>query len=304
MLGADVSGMSLQRQFQMLGLGNRTLASIVNDLTICDRVSTPACIKALYQLPKTNKFVNTNVNNALGIVELALGNMQSYNQQDLNSFFKVFTPNIPAGTGPKLNSIQGGQAPSPPNLTSIEANLDFQVAYPLVYPQKTQVYQLSTSFNDFLDAVDKSYCNSTAFGITGNTPQLDGPFPAAQCGQFKPTSVISVSFGGEEFVMPTNYEKRQCMEFMKLGLQGTSVLFASGDSGTGTPSRSVFQGCLQKTTGQPSQTGQGTIFNVGSPVSCPYLTTGKFCLLSVPLCMHHNDTYICYSRCYTGQSRQ
>lgn len=33
--------------------------------------------------------------------------------------------------------------------------------------------------------------------------------------------------------MPVNYQRRQCNEIMKLGMQGISVVVASGDSGVG-----------------------------------------------------------------------
>lgn len=57
-----------------------------------------------------------------------------------------------------------------------------------------------------------------------------------------------------------SYQRRQCSEFMKLGLQGVSVVVASGDSGVqerGTPM------CLGK---------NHKIFSPGFPVTCPYLT--------------------------------
>lgn len=57
---------------------------------------------------------------------------------------------------------------------------------------------------------------------------------------------------------------------MKLGLSGKTVVFASGDTGTGTPSRSPAEGCLT-TQGVPGP--GGNIFNVGFPVTCPFVTT-------------------------------
>jgi tripeptidyl-peptidase-1 len=51
------------------------------------------------------------------------------------------------------------------------------------------------------------------------------------CGVYKPTNVISISYGGQEADLPISYQKRQCLEYMKLGLQGVSFIFASGDSG-------------------------------------------------------------------------
>ena len=53
----------------------------------------------------------------------------------------------------------------------------------------------------------------------------------SQCGVYKPTNVISVSYGAWGY--PDNYIKRQCNELMKLGLQGTTVVVSSGDSGVG-----------------------------------------------------------------------
>lgn len=59
----------------------------------------------------------------------------------------------------------------------------------------------------------------------GNSP-LDPPYPdpkkggykgQLQCGVYKPTNVISISYGGQEPSLPVNYQKRQCNEFMKLG---------------------------------------------------------------------------------------
>ncbi|KAL9095444.1 MAG: hypothetical protein Q9165_002315 [Trypethelium subeluteriae] len=261
--------MSLADQFAFLGLGNRTLASVVNDLSVCDRLTTPACVKALYQIPNGT---SATPGNALGVFESNIAPMGSYNQNDLNQFFQTFMPNIPQGTAPTLQSINGGTAPSPPNMTSLEADLDFQVAYPIVFPQTTQVFQVNpgqfSPFNQFLDAIDASYCNSTAFGVTGNTPQIDGPL--ANCGNVKPTNVFSVSFSSEEFSLPSTYQQRQCNEFMKLGLSGKTIVFASGDTGTGTPSRSPAEGCL---TPQGVPGPGGNIFNVGSPVACPFVTT-------------------------------
>jgi hypothetical protein len=46
------------------------------------------------------------------------------------------------------------------------------------------------------------------------------------------TNVISISYGGQEADLPESYQTRQCAEFMKLGMQGVSIVLASGDSGT------------------------------------------------------------------------
>ena len=48
------------------------------------------------------------------------------------------------------------------------------------------------------------------------------------CGTYKPTPVLTISYGEQEVDLPANYQERQCNEFMKLGLQGVSIFVASG----------------------------------------------------------------------------
>lgn len=83
-------------------------------------------------------------------------------------------------------------------------------------------------------------------------------------GVYKPTNVISISYGEQEDDLPTNYQQRQCSEFMKLGMQGVSVVIASGDSGVAARSTDDgnADGCL----------GNGEVFNPDFPASCPYVT--------------------------------
>lgn len=86
-----------------------------------------------------------------------------------------------------------------------------------------------------------------------------------QCGVYKPTNVISASYGQAEADLPINYTKRQCNEFMKLGLQGHSILFASGDYGVASfAGDGSANGCLG-----PEQ----KIFNPQYPSNCPYVTS-------------------------------
>ncbi|KAF2098918.1 putative protease S8 tripeptidyl peptidase I [Rhizodiscina lignyota] len=252
------------------------------DLKDCDVTITPACIAALYHIPEPAK--NVAPGNALGIFEEG----DFYAQEDLDLFFSNFTKYIPNGTHPTLKSIDGGVAPTT-NVSNAggESDLDFQLAYPIVYPQEIVVYQVddipyatfeipTAGFgNTFLDALDGSYCNYTAFGVTGDDPVLDPTYPdpapggykgPLMCGTYKPTNVISISYGVQEIDLPANYQKRQCNEFLKLGLQGTSVFVASGDTGVaGVQSSNGTgpNGCLGP---------KDNVFNPTNPNSCPYLT--------------------------------
>lgn len=127
-------------------------------------------------------------------------------------------------------------------------------------------------FNVFLDALDGSYCNSTAYGITGDTPGIDPVYPdpakggykgALQCGTFTPTRVISVSYGVSEYDAPVNYTKRQCDELLKLGLQGHTFIWASGDYGVASfPGDDTDSGCLGDNQ---------KVYNPSFP-TCPYVT--------------------------------
>jgi tripeptidyl-peptidase I len=89
-----------------------------------------------------------------------------------------------------------------------------------------------------------------------------------QCGVYKSTNVISLSYGGQEADVPVSYQKRQCNEYLKLGLQGVSFLFASGDAGVGNypPAEGGDDGpngCIGP---------DSLVFNPTWPNTCPYIT--------------------------------
>ncbi|CEJ94487.1 hypothetical protein VHEMI10013 [[Torrubiella] hemipterigena] len=87
------------------------------------------------------------------------------------------------------------------------------------------------------------------------------------CGTFKPTNAISVSYGLAEKLYSASYLKRQCDEFMKLGLQGTTVVVASGDAGV---AGRHGDGCIN---GGSDRHHHNTVFNPAMPASCPYVTS-------------------------------
>ncbi|OQN98397.1 hypothetical protein B0A48_15665 [Cryoendolithus antarcticus] len=249
------------------------------NLTACGTLVTPECIAAMYNITQGNKAAPGN---ELGIFE-DLGDV--YAQQDLDNFFTRYYPRIRNGTHPKLEGIDGGVAPiANVSQAGLESDLDFQISYPIIWPQNSilfqtddPVYENNYTFvgflNNFLDAIDGSYCSYSAFGETGNSP-LDPSYPdpqpggykgQLQCGVYKPTNVISISYGGQESDAPVNYQRRQCNEYLKLGLQGISICVSSGDSGVaGPPGDDNPDGCLGP---------GGKIFSPDFPASCPYITT-------------------------------
>ncbi|RDW79067.1 S53 family peptidase [Aspergillus mulundensis] len=237
-------------------------------LEFCDQVITPACVQVMYQIPHGN---SATPGNELGIYSSI---DDAYNQEDLDLFFSSVEKRIPNGTHPTVNSINGGISPTPfVNASGPESTLDLEMAYPFLYPQNAIIFQTDDPkwfengsadqypgmFNNFLDAIDGSYCNPAE-------EDLDLPYPnpapggykgEKQCGVYKPTNVISLSWGNAESIFPVRYLRRQCHEWMKLGLQGVSVVSASSDDGV------QGQGCDGK---------DGKVFGSVYTPSCPYIT--------------------------------
>ncbi|KAI2632647.1 putative alkaline serine protease AorO [Hypomontagnella submonticulosa] len=255
----------------------------------CDQYVTPDCIRSMYGIPKGTK---KHPDNRMGIFQ-SLG--QHYTQYDLDKFFWSFTSEIPNGTHPELFSVDGGQGPTTSlRLAGSEANLDFQMAYGLIWPQDTVLYQVDDEwyqsiyqtdpaaytgfFNNLWNAIDGSYCTFEAFGETGNCkrpecrdPVYPNPHDRAgysgqlMCGVYKPTNVISISYSGAEIDLPPSYQQRQCAEIMKLGLQGSTIIISSGDDGVGSfPSPTAPSGCLG-----PAR----DVFNPQFLATCPYILT-------------------------------
>lgn len=253
-------------------------AAVVNalmDLTQCDSMITPACLRALYDTPAGSTQV---ANNTLGVVEYT---PQAFLQADLDMWFNQFSPNQ-VGFKPDEKLIDGAivQTQNQSFNFNGESALDLQYAMELVFPQTTTLFQVGDtvsggSFNNFLDAIDGSYC---AFeGGNSKDPNVDGQYPDTQpggfngpenCGTFKATNVISTSYSSNEADLSPAYVQRQCNEYMKLGLQGVSILYSSGDFGVAGNGGS----CINPETGAYNN-GSSGIFNPSFPGTCPYITS-------------------------------
>ena len=104
-----------------------------DDLTLenCWRSASPQCYNALYNIPEP---ATPHLNNSFAIFEQAV----SYVQSDMDQFFQQVAPQVPVGTVPQQILLNGAELDT--NLTGInglgilEAELDFQTAWPLVYP--------------------------------------------------------------------------------------------------------------------------------------------------------------------------
>ncbi|KAF2094775.1 putative protease S8 tripeptidyl peptidase I [Rhizodiscina lignyota] len=258
--------------------------ALAPDLQNCGVNITPTCIKALYGIPPAS---HSDPVNAMGLFE----HFDAFAQEDIDLFFKTFAPNVPQGTSPTVLSVDGGTAPVAPSdlRNGAESDSDLDISYALIYPQNVTVYEIDdlpnssgetnkTGFlNTWLDSIDGSYCSYSAFGITGNTPSIDPTYPdplpggfngSLECGVYELTRVVSISYEEAEIDLPKRYVERQCNEFMKLGLQGHSIVVPTGDYGV-----AIFPGANGNEFGCLSGFGQnGTIYNPNNPCGCPYVT--------------------------------
>ncbi|TVY14727.1 Aorsin [Lachnellula arida] len=255
------------------------------DLQNCGVNITPTCIKALYDIPTA---CHNQPKNAMGLFET----FDAFSQEDVSLFLGKFANNTPSNTAPKVISVDGGTAPVKPgsDRNGGESNIDLDLAISLIYPQSVIVYQVddlpiasgntdtSGFINTFLDSIDGSYCDYSSFGITGDSPGIDGSYPdphqggfndSRQCGTYELTRVLSISYGETEIDLPKPYVERQCNEIMKLGLQGHTILSSSGDFGVaGFPGEDGDErGCLS------AHRSNSTIYNPDYPSGCPYITS-------------------------------
>ncbi|OHE99804.1 Pro-kumamolisin [Colletotrichum orchidophilum] len=251
------------------GFGPKQGAVVMNalmDLNQCDSMITPDCLRALYATPPGSLKAS---NNTLGIVEYT---PQAFLQSDLDMYFNEFEPRA-KGQGP-IVSLVGNAVVQTTNQSfrfNGESALDLEFAMALIHPQTTTLYQVGdlsqgASFNNFLDAIDGSYC--TFRGGGSKDPNIDGQYSNKVCGSAPAVNVISTSYGFNEADLGRKYVERQCAEYMKLGLAGVTVLYSSGDSGVAGNG----QQCIDTQTGAYNEGKQG-IFNPSFPGGCPWVTS-------------------------------
>jgi tripeptidyl-peptidase-1 len=142
------------------------------------------------------------------------------------------------------------------------------------------------SFNEWLDAVDGSYCTSDGGDDFTYDPTIPNPFPGGltehTCGIIQPPNVVSNSQADHEYRFSQFYLQRQCNEFAKLGLMGVTIIYSAGNAGVSGAQSGV---CLdqngmrrplprhQSTEFLPgSMNRNATKFNPAWPASCPWVT--------------------------------
>ncbi|KAA1113583.1 hypothetical protein PGT21_033913 [Puccinia graminis f. sp. tritici] len=243
------------------------ISNMKHDLAHCSNVTTIECLKALYKFGDYQ--MTSPTKHTLAIVEYT---PQSVIYKDMDLFFSTFAPKV-KGSRPNLIPIDGGELNQETTEFGLngESNLDLQYSMPLVHPLNISLYQVGDpeiggSFNNFLDALDSSYCSSPLDPMQDGLYPNPRGYPKRDCGIVNPANVISTSYGMNEADATPSYLIRQCNEYGKLGLMGTTFLFSSGDNGV-AGNRGV---CLSR---DGSQSVEGKIFNPSFPGTCPYVTS-------------------------------
>ena len=98
--GNPSSGFLPKKGKTIMGPGAQPDAAQPFDLSTCNTQITPDCLRALYNFPN-----GTLAKSSYGVVEYT---PQAYLQKDLNLFYSNLAREIPAGTAPIFDSIDGG----------------------------------------------------------------------------------------------------------------------------------------------------------------------------------------------------
>ena len=234
----------------------------------CLKQTTPSCLRNLYRIPDD---VLPHPNNSFGIFEPS---WISWLPEDLDQFFGEWQKNL-VGHRPKIDAVNGGYLQrnfTGPNF-NLEPNLDFEYAMALTSPQEVTNVQVGShdqpgNLDDMLAAFDRYYCGSVSTEDK-KPPDFYPPgcnATACDCGLLSPPKVLSISWGWTEAGFTSNYLQRQCLEFLKLGLMGTTVVVSVSDHGTASGGGSF---CIDDRTGNAT----GRRFSPLFPSSCPWVTS-------------------------------
>lgn len=135
------------------------------NVSVCDKYVTPDCIRAQYYIPEGKR---ASPGNELGIFESL---NDHYGKQDLDQYFANVYPKIPNGTYPIEKLIDGaiGAAQNNQDQIGAESDLDFQAAWPLIWPQKTILFQTDDQYYEINQTDEHTpylgFWNSKSFSL-------------------------------------------------------------------------------------------------------------------------------------------
>ncbi|CDO69077.1 hypothetical protein BN946_scf184992.g26 [Trametes cinnabarina] len=197
--------------------------------SVCANGTIPACLQALYKIPLTPA---VNKHNQLGVTGF-FGNNAHYAW--LETFLEKYRPDMNPATNFSVVGIDGGD--NDQNVPSVsEGELDIQYTVGLATNVPVTYYFIGFDNQDgdlmgFLDEANVILA-------------LD-----------KPPQVLTTSYGLQESSLSFALTDKLCRAYAQLGARGTTILYASGDSGPG---------CADDV---------GDAFEPTFPSNCPFITS-------------------------------
>ncbi|KAF4627946.1 hypothetical protein G7Y89_g10209 [Cudoniella acicularis] len=213
----------------------------------CNLTITPECLLDLYN---AHYKADPNSGNSIGYASF----LEEYARySDLATFEKVYAP-YAVGENFTVVQFHGGLNNQTSTDDSGEANLDNQYALSVGYPNPVTEYSTGGRGLLIVDGDSPTPADNT------NEPYLDFLLAITKLPNKDIPNSISISYGENEQEIPISYATQVCQLFAQLGARGKSIIFSSGDSGTGDY-------CL-------SNDGLNTLkFQPQFPATCPYVTS-------------------------------
>ncbi|OBZ77185.1 Tripeptidyl-peptidase sed3 [Grifola frondosa] len=194
----------------------------------CGNGTTPACLQALYGIPTTPA---VNPSNQLAVTG-HFGNIAHYDF--LQQFLIDYRPDMNSSTNFTVVSVDdGSNDQSAPSVTEGDLDIQYTVG-------------LATNVPVTYIAVGMNYTDG---GLDGYLDMIN-----YLLAQDSPPQVLTTSYGFSESSISQALTNNLCNAYAQLGARGTSILFASGDSGAGC-------------------TANSTAFAPTFPSNCPYVTS-------------------------------
>ncbi|KAF2971878.1 hypothetical protein GQX73_g1707 [Xylaria multiplex] len=213
----------------------------------CDALITPACLKTFYN-------IDYKADAKSGSKVAFTSYLEEYARY---SDFALFEENyLPEAIGQNFSVIQfnGGLNDQSSDDDSGEANLDAQYILGTGYPLPVTEFSVGGR-GPLVPDLDQPTQDDNF-----NEPYLDFLKNVLKLPKSELPQVISTSYGENEQSVPKSYAVSVCNLIAQLGSRGVTVIFSSGDSGTGSA-------CL-------SNDGKNTTkFQPQYPASCPWVTS-------------------------------
>ncbi|KAI1790225.1 family S53 protease-like protein [Ganoderma leucocontextum] len=194
----------------------------------CANGTIPACLRDLYKIPTTPA---SNKNNSLGVTGF-FGNNAHYAY--LESFLKMYRPDMDPATNFTSVGIDGGSNDQDfPSVSEGELDIQYTVGMATNVPVTYYFigYESQDDLSGFLDEAN------------------------LLLGLEKPPLVLTTSYGKQESSISFELTEKLCHVYAQLGARGTTILYASGDSGPGCSSTN------------------STLFQPTFPSNCPFVTS-------------------------------